>query len=270
MPPGFSLPLSAPLQHASRVLQAAAWVLARRHTGIPRGWRLEGPPDWQPRRAPMVRHRHWILLASGPSVAHFDVAQAQKAGFAILAVNGGYRLLRAQQVQADLLMLTDPHAARDYGREASQWARETWISSYASHAANWRPDRGGVFLQWANPHISARHFETDPLRPFFHAYSVVHPALQMCVALGGVRIGMVGVDLTTDPRHLYGVPATPAEEERAVRLFHPSRDGIRAGLDGARAWLRGHRPEIGVWHITSPEPSCNPFAAISWSCFAAE
>lgn len=242
---------------------------AQCHASIPSGWRLEGPPDRQPRRAPTLRHPRWILLASGPSVAHFDVAQAQRAGCAILAVNGAYRALRAQDMQADLLMLTDPHAARDYGREASQWARETWISSHASHAANWRPDRGGVFLQWANPPIGARHFETDPLRPFFHAYSVVHPALQMCVALDGVRIGMVGVDLTTDPGNLYGVPATAAEEERAVRLFHPSRDGICAGLEGARAWLQDHRPDIGVWHITSPAPSRNPFPGKSWACFAA-
>ena len=169
------------IDRANRAIQAAAWRIIHHQADFPRGARLEGPPDWRARQGPSMCHPNWILLASGPSVAYFDVRQAVEAGCAILVVNGGYRLLREQGVKADILMLADPDATREYGREAAQYAKETWITSHVSHVARWRPERGGVILQWAQPRMDAHHFETNPLRPFFHAYSVVHPALQMCV-----------------------------------------------------------------------------------------
>lgn len=210
----------------------------------------------------------WVVVGSGPSVQGWDPREAREAGVGILVLNGAYRVVEEYGLRADVLMMTDPNAVREYGREAARWADRSVWSLSAAHKGRYTPEGAILFRQWERPGMDEGHFQEDPKGPLFHAQSVAHAALQVLVMMGARNIAFVGVDLRSGPQGHYGIEATQKEHDRVTDIFASNRNRMVAAFHAARAHLDQHRPEVRVVRIlVQGLDSDNPFPPMGWGEF---
>jgi len=208
--------------------------------------------------------RDCLILGSGPAAATVSLSPAVKSRFFVMSLNRAFVLCTDAGFNPDAVVLSNPHAMREYGMAAAASAECcAFLSSAASWEADLCPADALFFDQWAYPGMDQGWFQFDCSRALYHASSVAHAALQIAVWMRFRTVCFLGVDFMTGSASPHAYVSSPAEKARSARVFSRNAKRMAKGMQEAKRLL-DERPGLPFVFRTGSVLSNNPFPYLPW------
>ncbi|WP_135502451.1 hypothetical protein [Roseovarius aestuariivivens] len=193
-----------------------------------------------------------LIIGTAPSVSSQDLAKLDPAYTFLL--NRAYLLNNRSQKSKNALVLANPLAFEEYGRDA---LRHTFEDVFLSSGIPTKdhPDDPRVFYysQWVRPKIYEGFFQTDLSQPLYQGTSVAFTAIQIAFCMGFSDIILAGIEFNFDQKEPHFYNSTEAEAERAVTTSRVNADYMIDSLRYCCRFIGSHADR----KISSVSPNRN-------------
>jgi len=208
------------------------------------------------------RGRQCLIVGTAPSARELDFESI--GSDYILTLNRAYTLFLNGGRQPDGIVLTNPHAMSEYGRDAVSafgW-KHIFLNASAASASGLQADGAIYFHQWKFPTMDRGFFQFDASRPLYQAASVAHSALQLAVGMGFDEIILAGIDLQYSAERPHFYHTSGSEKERVYTTSQKNQEMMIAGMACAKRILSARKSPM-VLNCGDPD-GANPFDHVSW------
>lgn len=154
-----------------------------------------------------------LIIGGAPSLKELDLSVI-RVDYTFL-LNRAYLFHKRPKTGPEALVISNPHAFKDYGQEALKYNLDAAFLSGELDTSYVENDQRIIgFQQWEQPRLYNGFFQFDFDKPLYDGSSVAFSAIQLSVCLGFNEIVIAGVDFDFDPKEGHFYSSSDDEKRR--------------------------------------------------------